>query len=483
MSNTRIRNFNRVLLIITAVMLLIFGYSIQVLVSELQLNHFEEVGRNFTTFIQNILTELATADIEQGFVIASNGDVKDFVNEPSSLVYTYRAENFLGDIAIRIEDLESAMIIPYSDTDEFIGTDDEKHEIDVSPRYFDTHAYYMGPMSIDAEGMKYHYILTPIFRENLLEGVVSMKLGYSGFEQKFITDSNYQKSGIFMLVDVNGDILVQSQSSDMKEENINSILQIDYQNQQYLYDEASERYFYIDKVQFTEEEVIYFIFSQSERELFKLRRRIVLDTAIMIGVLLLVYLILSIISGKYFNHLISEDTKLVLEETVDKEVHEQTKVLRKQARRDSLTQIYNHAVLIEILEEAVLEGKAVSVLMIDIDYFKLVNDNHGHLIGDDVLVELSQLLLKSIRFEDAVGRYGGEEFMIILRETDIEVAYIIAERIRMDVMNHPFSELDLNITISLGLAELEDEDAMSLVKRADKYLYKSKESGRNMTTM
>jgi diguanylate cyclase (GGDEF)-like protein len=124
-----------------------------------------------------------------------------------------------------------------------------------------------------------------------------------------------------------------------------------------------------------------------------------------------------------------------------------------------------------------------SILMIDIDHFKTINDSHGHLAGDAVLVQLAPILRETLRTLDNAGRYGGEEFLIILGKADIHLALQIAERIRRAVEQHVFvcEEVSLHVSISVGAAGInaEDHDGVSLIGRADKALYAAKAAGRN----
>jgi diguanylate cyclase (GGDEF)-like protein len=121
--------------------------------------------------------------------------------------------------------------------------------------------------------------------------------------------------------------------------------------------------------------------------------------------------------------------------------------------------------------------------MFDIDHFKLINDEHGHLAGDVVLKELARLVQARIRRDEILARYGGEEFVVMLPETDLEGAAALAETLRARVEEHPFTfQSDrISVTISLGCAVLCDADrsATELLKRADERLYEAKRSGRN----
>jgi two-component system cell cycle response regulator len=128
----------------------------------------------------------------------------------------------------------------------------------------------------------------------------------------------------------------------------------------------------------------------------------------------------------------------------------------------------------------------MAFLMIDIDHFKEINDNYGHLVGDDVLKEVVQIIQNPIRSIDILGRYGGEEFGLILPETDEDGAMVLAEKIRDNVEKHTFIAGDgiirLKLAISIGVSIYPNKnvkDVKTLVKNADDALYVSKKEGRN----
>jgi diguanylate cyclase (GGDEF)-like protein len=132
-------------------------------------------------------------------------------------------------------------------------------------------------------------------------------------------------------------------------------------------------------------------------------------------------------------------------------------------------------------------GNKLSVILTDIDFFKKVNDVHGHLAGDEVLRIVSQRLTEGLRDSDILGRYGGEEFLVVLPETDMKGAQVLAERLREAVMATPIDAEGeaLTINISLGVTELRDNTAAyaQLIAESDLALYQSKENGRNCTTL
>lgn len=165
--------------------------------------------------------------------------------------------------------------------------------------------------------------------------------------------------------------------------------------------------------------------------------------------------------------------------------------LRVASVTDGLTGVYTHAYLHEslglALESAMRHGRPLSVLIMDIDDFKAVNDRHGHLVGDRVLQQVTETVNMSIRGEDVLGRYGGEEFVVIMPEADLDTARRAGERILAAVAGAHIQIHDgpepgsLRVTLSIGAATFKDEDQtpQGLLRRADQNLYKAKRTGKN----
>ena len=165
--------------------------------------------------------------------------------------------------------------------------------------------------------------------------------------------------------------------------------------------------------------------------------------------------------------------------------------MHQMANYDAITGVLNkHALIKRLAEEfsyANRTGAPLSILMIDIDFFKKVNDTYGHMAGDFVLSGVSERIGKAIRDEDILARYGGEEFVVMLRGSDSIGAIQMAERVRKLVAAEPFlfEKLSIPVTISLGVATLDKKSFASadkMVAHADACLYKSKEGGRNRVT-
>lgn len=156
------------------------------------------------------------------------------------------------------------------------------------------------------------------------------------------------------------------------------------------------------------------------------------------------------------------------------------------AQLDPLTGISNRSALDDTLQRelshAQRQGSSCALMIIDIDHFKAINDKYGHIIGDCALKEIAQRAEKCKREGDLLFRYGGEEFVILLRDTDLEGAQLLAERIRGCIASGPCNcaGIELDITVSIGVSSLRRHDSpVSLFARADQALYSAKKRGRN----
>ncbi len=160
------------------------------------------------------------------------------------------------------------------------------------------------------------------------------------------------------------------------------------------------------------------------------------------------------------------------------------KRLELMAVTDGLTGLYNHRYSYERIEEEISKalryGRPLSLIMLDVDNFKRINDRFGHRTGDEVLKGIAAAIASKLRGADIVGRYGGEEFVAILPETPAAASRVVAEKIRQAVEETAFGDGRVRVTVSVGVAELAPgETAGSLVGRADELLYKAKKAGKN----
>jgi diguanylate cyclase (GGDEF)-like protein len=164
--------------------------------------------------------------------------------------------------------------------------------------------------------------------------------------------------------------------------------------------------------------------------------------------------------------------------------------LKRISESDPLTLLHNRRFVQENLPEEIRRAghhhAPLAAAMIDLDHFKLVNDHHGHEVGDEVLVEAAERIRRACRQSDLVARWGGEEFLIIFPQTSLRQAAIVAERIRRSIADSPFatSAGPVQVTASLGAATRQrGEEARTLIRRADQAMYQAKRGGRNRVFM
>ncbi len=187
------------------------------------------------------------------------------------------------------------------------------------------------------------------------------------------------------------------------------------------------------------------------------------------------------------------ESKKLLEKysnNLEEMVEQRTEILKWLSITDPLTGLYNRRYFIEQIELEFKRSKRynrdLSLLMLDIDHFKSVNDNYGHQVGDIVLRKISSIIINQLRDSDLAFRYGGEEFMVILPETKADDAINVAKRMKQEILEteHTYRNLNFKVTASIGIVSLKDKlgkfkTADDIIKKVDDNLYKAKNSGRN----
>ena len=173
-------------------------------------------------------------------------------------------------------------------------------------------------------------------------------------------------------------------------------------------------------------------------------------------------------------------------------LEERSKAYYRSSIMDGLTGTYNKAYILDIAGKSFSlcrrYAQSLAVVFLDVDHFKRVNDTHGHLVGDAVLKRIAAILMEQTRREDTTGRYGGEEFLILLPNTDLAGGRTVADKVRLaiEAERELVEGLDLRMTVSAGVAELRAHGAASaeeLIEQADSALLQAKREGRNRTVV
>ena len=172
-----------------------------------------------------------------------------------------------------------------------------------------------------------------------------------------------------------------------------------------------------------------------------------------------------------------------------KRSHKLIEDLKTQSSTDKLTELYNRSYLEPFLESEInaakKEHQKISVIMVDMDHFKEINDTYGHIVGDHVLMIFAQVVLKCIRKTDIIARYGGDEFIVVLPNTDTDTARSVAERIREDVSETYIPPIDgvvissIHCSVGISTYPVHCDSKNSLIRTSDLALYMAKRSGRN----
>ncbi|VVP65407.1 hypothetical protein PS914_00088 [Pseudomonas fluorescens] len=190
----------------------------------------------------------------------------------------------------------------------------------------------------------------------------------------------------------------------------------------------------------------------------------------------------------YLNLLICLIVTLIVLALLNRVIKRYQGKIQTQATLDSLTELPNRRgfdlLAAQAMHEAQREPRPLTALLLDLDHFKALNDTHGHLAGDQVLIGFARDLESCLRHSDIVCRWGGEEFIVLLKDTDGDTAKMIAEKIRRHVekQRYAYHGKQLQVTVSIGLTTLQTDDTLhTLLSRADQAMYRAKHSGRNRT--
>lgn len=478
---------------------------------------FKQTGELLTTEISDMMDLWTQDQLRILTGIATNEYVIDMCLDPQDPLKVERGENFLKELHSRYPyyenlpvavNLESPVIRTINGSS--ITVDSGEFLVDTvagetigkgGPQYsyikevFAGKPYYISEIypSIP-RGTPICVMSMPIVHDSRMVGIAIISPQMHYFTKMFIDSAKLGNTGYMFLLDETSKVIahpnrdfILSDDADILEKSSYIISQIQNKNNFFKASLLERNKLYYGKTISLRDGNVkdkwYIVFSQETSEVYsdvydflKLMALIaIMSTALFVGCVAIV----ADINKK-------EQSKLQLMEMNSKLEHlveERTSELRMLAYTDGLTQLYNHRhsyeLLNKIIEDAQKSISQIVILLADLDKFKIVNDVYGHPVGDMVLKECADAIRQNIRANDIAGRYGGEEFLIILPDCTFESGEKIAERIRKSIEDKEFDIKGLRITISMGLTMWNGQNSSELVSSADALLYKAKNNGRN----
>lgn len=483
-----------------------------------ELEHaFYDLGENYVKQTSIALEDWIDNQIEIASFISRDSRIINACSNPENENFVELAKEYLLELKVRYPYYENLPLVTTTDLDFEIEVNNEVKNIGYGSVFIDTvggdTVGLVGTnrnfVSEIIEGKKYYIsevypsvwrknpifvISVPVEKNGVIVGVVIISPQMDYFTKKYIDRFEYKKTGYLFFLDDRGMAIAHKNrdyiinDSDVLKFLTNEVLDKLLKGERLFKANflGVDKHYTVNKVNISKDNIEYswYVgFTQDDSEIFAAAHqllRIIIGTFIIITALLssMIYY-----SAKSHYKEMEKENLIRMNEKLESKVKERTLELKQLAIRDSLTNLYNHKTVIEKLENEVMsseeEGRSLVVLMIDLDYFKKVNDLYGHQIGDKVLRKVSDTIKISLRDKDIVGRYGGEEFIVILKDLSLESAVDTAERLRKAIESLQFSIDELKITASIGGCKRSNESAMELVKLADKLLYQAKQNGRN----
>lgn len=484
----RIKQYSYTLLTMALIMLVMMGFFSYWNACKLQEDNFTEVGDHLTEIVDKGIHDEITRLVSYANKLADSREINNFLDNPTGFMFKYRVEELIDVTKSEYQKFVSVGITPYSDVEKRIHkcfTESEQENSFIEKEYFRNHPYFIGNFKRFQNKLLLQ-ITVPVLTDDEIIGSVCLQMDMQEFIDQYVESITFRETGYIYLISEDTDILIAPSRVIDYEKLVNNFNQI-MNSRDPMPTYNDQVYFLKELVLSTDKSMTYYIvFIKDEAELYQFTNVIIANTIVVIVLFSIVILMLNYIISRRFIRLAKEENRTVVEETVDHEVKKQTQVLRKIAETDSLTQLYNHGSFFSLLEKNVRQSRKdsepICLLMLDLDYFKEINDNYGHPIGDEVLITVARLLEENIREQDIAGRYGGEEFAVMLKGIHLDKGYAIAERIRKQVLATEFTDQQIKLTISIGIAEMDQDDVAAFIKKADKKLYASKAYGRNKTT-
>ncbi|MCT4619335.1 MAG: sensor domain-containing diguanylate cyclase [Marinisporobacter sp.] len=480
-------------------------------------NRFYEIGNKMTSQTTKALTHWIDDQIKVVKMISREKRIIDACRFPENEEIVHKAQKFLQEMHELYPYYENLPLSIKLEKPIIKNVNGKRIQINNGEFLIDT----VGGKTIGKGGIDYSYvreildgkdyfvseIYPSILRENPIF-VISVPVTYDSeiigvaiispqmeyFTKAFVDNVNFENTGYMFLMDSRGLTiahpnreLILNNSNKVKKIGKEILAKIAKANNYFEGKFLEEEKFYIyTKVDISSENIMnkwYIIFTQTQREVLQNSNKYlnilivagIITTAIVVWA---IYLVSNINQRELYKEKLEEMNK-----ELEKKVQERTAALKKLATTDSLTQLDNHQTACEklekVMEQAIKEELPFVVMMADLDKFKRVNDTYGHQVGDEVLKSTAHVISSNIRDGDIAGRYGGEEFIVILPNTELEEGLKVANRIKDHIEDEVFSIKELKVTVSIGVRKWQGENAIDLVKYADEALYQAKENGRN----
>lgn len=479
-------------------------------------NDFTEMAEQITNQTASIFELWITDQIRMAKLIAQNEDVIRLCIDPANPEVRARAGKFLNQLQADYPYYENLPIASCKDTPFVLELEDESYEINCGEFIIDT----ANNTTIGEGGEEYSYISNvkngkeyyiseiynsitrgdpifvisvPVIKNEEIIGVaiVSPKMNY--LTEFFVDSISIADTGYMFVVDGDSKTIahknrnfILNEVNDNKEVVEHITRQIDEGNNFFEANIFETSKFYyglrIDLPSDYIEHNLYVVITQNKVEVFR-QVHFFAFISVMIAFLIayLTYKSIILINNNQL-HQEKELQLIALNLKLEEKVKDRTKELEELAKRDGMTGLYNHEhinqFLIELLSRCD-KSKLLVVAILDIDDFKKVNDRFGHQTGDVVIKTVATILQSTIRQTDMVGRYGGEEFLVILNDTDYDQCIQIVERIRTEILATKFTNIGYSVTVSIGVTPYRCESPEDLIKRADSLMYKAKSNGKN----
>jgi len=479
-----------------------------------------EMSKQLTNHTTTIFELWISDQVRFAKQISKNEVIIDLCLDPSDPVKQKMATAYLRDLQELYPYYENLPIAIKTDKPIIVETDYDRKEVHNGEFIVDT----VSETTIGKGGESYSYIheildgkeyyISEIYR-SIARGnpiiVISTPIKYNGeiigislvapkmsyLTQFFVDSISIGDTGYMFVID--------SANETIAHQNRNFILN-DYENSHEIanyistkIDEGNEffeaniynanKLYYGKKLNIDTENVeneLYVIVTQNKTEIFRNVQIYALIS--IIGVVVISFLTYKTLILVNNNQLQQDKEKqlIVLNEQLETKVMERTAKLEDMSKRDGMTKLYNHEYIVTFLSSITnicSDENKLAVAIIDIDNFKKVNDLFGHQTGDLVIKTVARIIESNVRESDKVGRYGGEEYMIVLNNIDFSECKNIAERIRKEIENKTFTDINYSVTISIGLAKFKCESGESLIKRADTLMYQAKSNGKNQVVV